>query len=122
MRGLQLIILIVWASCTGCSTRPQAVSRLKVAEPEIQHVVDRLERLKPGMTRQQVWKVLGKLPLKEKDNIVRINAGSDWGEGRDSYLLKYGYSIWLRWDQTDYDNWKYRGAWLWHNDKDRVEF
>ena len=117
-----LIILIAWAFCAGCSTQPRTVSGFHIKEPEIQRVVDRLERLKPGMTRQQVWKTLGKLPLKEKDNLVRINAGSDWGEGRDGYLLKYGYSLWLRWDQTDYDNWTYRGAWLYTNDKDHVEF
>ena len=72
------------------------------------------------MTQQQVRKVLGKLPVENK--VKWISAGSDWGEGRDSYLLKYGYSLWLRWDQTDYDNWKYRGAWLYTNDKDHVEF
>src|SRR6476660_6167034 len=118
-----LLILIVWVCCTGCSTRPQTISRLKAAEPEIQHVVDRLELLKPGMTRQQVWEVLGKLPLKVKPKgEVWINAGSDWGDGRDGYPLKYGYGLWLRWDQTDYDNWKYRGAWFFTNDKDHVEF
>lgn len=99
--------------------------------PEIRRVVESIARLKPGMTRQQVWHVWGKLPLEDKE--IWVAAGSDWGEGCDSYLLKHGYSIrllwdknenWIRlpWDQTDEDSWMYRRAWLEHNNKNRIEF
>lgn len=87
---------------------------------QIQKVVERLGRLKPGMTRVQVRAVLGELPL--EDTVVWVSAGSDWGEGCDGYLLKHGYSLRLLWDQTEYNNWKYRRSWLDHSNGRRIEF
>jgi hypothetical protein len=103
----------------GCATPPQAQLHPEIREAEIRQVVGRLAQLKPGMTKQQVWNVLGTLPLEDK--VVWISAGSDWGEGCDGYLLKHGYYLQLLWDQTDYDNWKYRRACFVHGVQRKLE-
>src|SRR4051812_425866 len=107
MKTLRLILLAVALAGAGCMSQ-RMVAHPDIPEPEIRKVVDRLNQLRPGMTRQQVWKVLGKLPLEDK--VVWISGGSDWGEGCDAYLLMHGYSLRLLWDQTDYENWRYRRA------------
>jgi len=122
---MRIILSIVIAATLsliigGCVASRQSHLHPEIRDAAIREAVDHLARLKPGMTRQQVWHVLGTLPLEDK--VLWISAGSDWGEGCDSYLLKHGYSLRLLWDQTDYDNWKYRRAWLEHNNRDRIEF
>lgn len=94
------------------------------------------------MSKQQVWMVLGKLPLEDK--VIWIQGGSDWGEGTDAYLLKHGYSVSLFWDFTDYANYYsnlnwvtgqpwpwarpertegiYKRTWLDHEGRNRIEF
>jgi hypothetical protein len=118
MRTSPLILLVVAMAGAGC-TSSRIVAHPEIQEPEIRRVVDRVSRLKPGMTKIQVWNILGRLPLEDK--VVWIQGGSDWGEGTDAYLLTHGYSLRLLWDQTDYHNWKYRRAWVDHENRKRIE-
>jgi len=101
-----IICLILPLVFAGCTTPREPSARTDVKPREILRVVDNLEQLRPGMTKPEVWKILGKLPLEDK--VIWISAGSDWGEGCDAYLLKHGYAVSLYWDQTDYANWIYR--------------
>jgi hypothetical protein len=132
MRTSRLILLAVMLACAGCRS-PQMVAHPDIQEPVIRQVVGRLSQLRPGMSKQQVWQVLGKLPLVDK--VLWISAGSDWGEGCDSYLLKHGYSLRLLWYLTDYDHYDWvaggygfkeegpcRRAWLDHEKRKRIEF
>src|SRR5947208_2594334 len=122
MKTSQLLLLAVAMASAGCASS-RVVAHPEIQELEIRLVVGHLSELKPGMTKPQVWKVLGKLPLEDK--VLWVSGGSDWGEGCDSYLLKHGYSLRLLWDLTDYDRYDwvaggyrfkdegpYRRAWL----------
>ena len=118
MTLFRIFVVALILVATGCASTHKAIYP-NVKEAEIRHVLQRIRQLKPGMTKAQVWKVLGKLPLEDK--VLWVSAGSDWGEGNDTYLLKHGYLIRLLWDTTNDNNWKYRRTWFWREGGERIE-